>query len=125
MHIVACSLEVFLKTQQHVDTHPLVGFEHMVQGIVGQIEEDDRSQGEGTYPKVIAEARQQPADYHIQDKQDAQGEFYINNVEGNDEEREQQGQQSDADGSQGDVVSLATVDTVDVDKSGREELDEQ
>ena len=40
VHIVTCSLEVFLESEEHFDTCLLVWLEHVVEGMVGTMKEE-------------------------------------------------------------------------------------
>ena len=56
MHVITSSLQVFLQSEQHVDTHPLVGLKHVVQSVVGHIVEQQRTQCKCRNPQIVAEA---------------------------------------------------------------------
>ena len=47
MNVIACSCQVLVKTEQHIDTGALVGFHDIVQHMVGRIEEHYGAYGEG------------------------------------------------------------------------------
>lgn len=43
MNVVACSRQVVIQSEQYVDTHALVGLHHVVEHVVGGVEEGDGS----------------------------------------------------------------------------------
>ena len=59
VNVVACSCQVFLEAEQHVDTHALVGLHDIVEHIVGGVEEGDAAQCESSNEEVVAQARAQ------------------------------------------------------------------
>ena len=58
----------------------------MIQSIVSQIEEQQRTQRKERNPKIGMEARHQEAPQEIEDEQDTHSRTYIRDVKGNDVE---------------------------------------
>ena len=69
MHIVASSFQVFLQTQQHVDTYTLMRFHDLVQHIIGQIEEHHRTEGKQSDPGIVPDAGSQRQPKQITNQQ--------------------------------------------------------
>ena len=50
VYVLASTFQVFLQTQKHINTNTLVGLHHVVKHVIGHIIEQQRTQGEATYP---------------------------------------------------------------------------
>ena len=125
MHIVSGTLQVFLQPQQHIDTHPLVSLHHVIEHIVGCIDEYHTAHSKEGYPEIVGKACQQPAIDEIAYQQDTHQQHHIRGVEGNNEQRERHRQQKNTYDDAKQPHCLALIATVNPDKDGGEQLDAQ
>ena len=85
MDIVTGSGEVFLESQEHIDAHTLVGLHHIVEHIVGRVEEKHRADTEQRDVEEAADAGGKPLIDEENRHGDDGGKLYPHDVEGYDE----------------------------------------
>ena len=123
--IVACARQVLVQAQQHVDAHPLVGLQHIVQHVVGAIEERYGADGEEADIQVADEARVEGFIEQVEDEQDADDELDGRDVKRDDEHGEQHHDDRCADGGEQHEPRALLVATVDVDHARGEDLHQE
>ena len=69
MNVIAGATQILFKSEQHIDTHPLVLLQHIVEHIVGSIEKEHGTQREYSYKIICTHARAHSLEY-----QEAHGE---------------------------------------------------
>ena len=97
MHIIACTLQVFFQSKKHIDTCTLVCLHHVVQHIVGRIEESHRTDGKKHYIIIVTHARAECQPQQIAYHDYCQRYLHPYHIERNDIDGDKQSQQRDAD----------------------------
>ena len=120
VNVIAHTLEVFLQSQQHIDARTLIRLEHVVQRVVGSVEEQSAAQRKEGYPQVVLDAHAQPLPHQIADEHNRDDELHPHHIEGDDIDGEQQRQQRDAQTGAQNAQRIALVVTIDIDHERRE-----
>ena len=97
----------------------------MVQGIVGRVEEDNRSTSKKCYPQIVSHAFIDRTPQQIAHKEDTHGELHPIEVEGNDKDGEEQEHEGDTQTGEQAMHGLTPVVTVDTHHHRQTQLDEQ
>ena len=74
VHVVARSVEVLLKSEQHFDTLLLVGLQHIVEHITGGVEHGKRTYGKESYKHYLVAVGSQTAYDEVYGGVDTQGQ---------------------------------------------------
>ena len=96
MYIISGTRQVFVQSQQHVDTHSLVRFHHVVQHIIGTVEEGNTSHCENRNQEIVAEAGSQTVIHQESDHHRTEQQLHPYDVKRNDVGGEERKDERDA-----------------------------
>ena len=125
MHVISRTSQIFIQSQQHVDTHSLMRFHHMIQHIIGRIEESDTSQRKDGDEEVIPEPGSQSLINQESDEHSTQEELDPHNVERNDIGRKEHEEQRNAYRIGKDHQCLFPIARIGVHHASRKNLHQQ
>ena len=125
MHVVSGSRNIFLKSEQHVDTHSLVWLHHAVEHVIGRIEEYDGTEREQHYVQIVDDAAAQPLIQKIQQKQHTERQLNPYYVKRYHENGEKSGKQRYSEHIKKYEPRLLAVFTIDVNHQCGEDVHKQ
>lgn len=125
MNVVAGTGKVFVESEQHVDAHTLMRLHHVVQHVVGRVEEHHRTDGERQYEEVLRKARTQSVVEEIEEQRKTHTELYPRHVERNDVHVEENGYSGEHQAIADDCIGVLTVVHIVVHHACYEQLYEQ
>ena len=97
MHIISGTSQILIQSQKHIDTHSLVRLHHVVQHVVGTVEEGNGTQREDGYQEIIPESRSQSVIYQETYHQCTEQQLNPYDIERDDEGGEKRHYQRDTD----------------------------
>ena len=125
MYIISGTRQVFVQSQQHVDTHSLMRFHHVVQHVIGTVEEGNTSHCEYRNQEIVAEAGPQTVIHQESDHHRTEQQLHPYDVKRNDVGGEECKDERDAHRVAQDDESMLPVARIAVHQSCREDLHQQ